>query len=219
MKPTNYKVLLADDHILFRDALVNLINNFPGFTISSVAANGKEVVKSIESGNKPDIILLDLNMPEMDGYQTSEWLSKQHPTIKILILTMYDTEIALIRMLQDGVRGFLKKDIHPNDLKYALESVAEDGYYYSASASNKLAALFKKDRMNHSKLDKSILTGLEIEFLKNASSDMTYKEIAIKMNLTTRVVDNYRDALFEKLEVKSRVGLAIYAVKNGIITF
>ncbi|MBL0357976.1 MAG: response regulator transcription factor [Chitinophagaceae bacterium] len=217
--PSRQKLILADDHILLRDALATLINNFDNFKVISVASNGAEVLESIHAGNKPDIIILDLNMPVMDGYETTRWLSQHHPEIKILILTMYDSDIALIRLLQEGVRGFLKKDIHPDELRNALETVLEHGYYYTNSTSGKIAALFKKDKTNQSSLGKNMLTETEIGFLKLVSSDMTYKEIAMQLHLSTRVVDNYRETLFEKLGVRSRVGLAIYAIKNGIVSF
>ena len=214
---SKYTLILADDHILLRDALANLINNFEDFCVAGVASNGLEVQESIAKGQKADIALLDLSMPGMDGYETARWLKEFHPNIKVLILTMYDSEIALIRMLQAGVRGFLKKDIHPNELRTALLCVAENGYYYSHNTTGKLAGLFAKNHERNTPMEKSILTDIEIEFLKLASTDMTYKEIAQKMHLSPRHIDNYRDTLFEKLDVKSRVGLAIYAVKNGII--
>jgi DNA-binding NarL/FixJ family response regulator len=217
--PIKHSLILADDHILLRDALSNLINTFEHFRVIGVASNGEEVLESIKSGRKPDIIILDLNMPKMDGYETTRWLNQHQPEAKILILTMYDSDIALIRLLQEGVRGFLKKDIHPDELRNALETVVEHGYYYTNKTSGKMAALFRKSKDNQMGLEKNMLTEKEIEFLKLASSDMTYKEIAIQLHLSTRVVDNYRETLFEKLEVKSRVGLAIYAIKNGIVSF
>ena len=162
---------------------------------------------------------MDLNMPEMDGYEAAKWLVKNRPDIKIVILTMFDSEIALIRLLQAGVQGFLKKDIHPTELKNALMTIAEGDYYYSNHSTVKLASLFKKDAFNHSNLERWMLNDREIEFLKMASTEMTYKEIAKAMNLSPRQIDSYRDGLFIKLDVKSRIGLVIYAVKNGIITF
>lgn len=216
MKTTQvYRLILADDHILLREALAQLINNFEEFAVVATAGNGKEVIDLIENNNKIDIVLMDLNMPIVDGYETAKWLSKNHPDIKIVILTMYDSEIALIRLLQSGVNGFLKKDIHPNELKSALLTVACGEYYYSNHTTVKIASLFRKNVS----IEKSILNEMEIEFLKLASTDMTYKEIATTMKMTPRHIDNYRDALFTKLDVKSRVGLAIYAVKNGIVTF
>lgn len=210
-----YKLILADDHILLRDALANLINNFNEFTVMATASNGKEVISAIENGCNADIVLMDLNMPKMDGYETAKWLAQHHPEIKIVILTMYDSEIALIRLLQAGVNGFLKKDIHPAELRNALLTVAAGEYYYSNHTTIKIASLFRKK----SGLEKSMLNESEIEFLKLACTDMTYKEIAQAMQMTPRHIDTYRDALFTKLDVKSRVGLAIYAIKNGIVTF
>lgn len=132
---------------------------------------------------------------------------------------MYDSEVALIRLLQTGVRGFLKKDIHPKDLQAAILAVAEEGYYYSNAITGKLASFFYKNANGRSNFDKGFLSEREIEFLRFASTDMTYKEIAGELNISARAIDGYRDALFEKLDVKSRVGLAIYAVKNGIVVF
>lgn len=214
-----FKLILADDHILLRDALANLVNKFDEFNVTAVAGNGKEVIQCIENGTAVDMVLMDLNMPEMDGYEAAKWLVKNRPDIKIVILTMYDSEIALIRLLQAGVNGFLKKDIHPSELKNALLTVAGGDFYYSNHTTVKLASLFRKTATKQSNLERSILNDVEIEFLKLASTEMTYKEIAQAMNLSPRHIDSYRDALFGKLDVKSRVGLVIYAVKNGIVNF
>ncbi|MBL0147080.1 MAG: response regulator transcription factor [Chitinophagaceae bacterium] len=213
-----YNILMADDHILLRDALSTLINSLDNCKVVAVADNGQQVLQHLQNGVVPHLVILDLSMPLMDGYETTAWLQKNHPQIKILILTMYDSEIALIRLLQ-LVRGFLKKDIHPTELKNALFAVLENGYYYSHNATGKLASLFQRSQQNQQTIDKAMLTDTEISFLKLASTDLTYKEIAKKMGLTPRNVDTFRDGLFLKLDVKSRVGLAIYAVKNGIISF
>ncbi len=214
-----YKIILVDDHILLRDALASLINTFEEFCVIDVAANGEDLILSIENGNIPHLVVLDLNMPGMDGYETTQWLQENQPDVQILILTMFDSEIALIRLLQVGVRGFLKKDVHPAELRTALLIVAENGYYYSNNTTGKLASFFHKSHTTHSSIDRAMLTEKEIEFLKLASTEMTYKEIAQAMRITPRAIDGYRDGLFEKLDVKSRVGLAIYAVRNGIISF
>jgi two-component system, NarL family, invasion response regulator UvrY len=214
-----YKLIIADDHILLRDALANLINTFDEFTVVASASNGQQVLNFLDDKLEADIVLMDLNMPEMDGYDTAKLLQKKYPQIKILILTMYDGEMVLIRLLQTGVNGFLKKDIHPTELNRALKLVAEGEFYYSNHITHKIATLFKKSYDSHSTIEKSILTDTEIDFLKLASTDLTYKEIAFKMHLTPRLIDSYPDNLFEKLDVKSRVGLAIYAIKNGIVSF
>jgi two-component system, NarL family, invasion response regulator UvrY len=214
-----YKIILADDHILLRDALAKLIDSFKEFTVIAKAANGSEVLEAIESGMQADIVLMDLKMPKMDGYETAEWLTKKRLQIKIIILTMYDNEMTLIRMLKLGVHGFLKKDIHPDELKIALLAVATGEYYYNKHTAEKIALLFKKKEDNNFDFTKLLLNEQEIEFLKLTCTEMTYKEIAFTMKITARHIENYRESLFFKLKVNSRIGLAIYAIKNGIITF
>lgn len=213
------KVALADDHVLLRSALANLINSFENCKVVIEASTGKELVEKINEGLVPHIVLLDLNMPEMDGYEASAWLKNNFPSIHVLMLTMYDSELVLIRLLQAGVKGFLKKDIHPEELKFAIHSVMRSGFYYSHTTSDKLANLFRKQQDNTILLEKALLNDSEIHFLKLVSSDLTYKEIAQKINLSPRAVDNMRDNLFEKLSVKSRVGLAMYAIKHGVVNF
>jgi DNA-binding NarL/FixJ family response regulator len=219
MNQNKYKVILADDHALLRDALATLINSFEEFKVIIAVGNGHELIKAIGDGYIPDVILLDLNMPGLDGFETAKWLHQNHPGIHILILTMYDSEIALIRLLKAGVKGFLKKDVHPTELRAALKSIAENGFYYSHDTTGKLANLFQKNPDNHSFIEKAMLTEKELAFLRLASTDLTYKEIASELKITPRAIDGYRDSLFDKLDVKSRVGMAIYAVKNGIVTF
>ncbi len=215
----NYKLILADDHILLRDALAKLINTFEDFVVTAVAANGKELIGLTKDKPSVDIVLMDLNMPIMDGYEAAKWLAKKRPDIKIIILTMYDSEIALIRLLKAGVNGFLKKDIHPKELNHALLMVAQGEYYYNHDTTLKMASLFRKNANKESSPEKSVLTDVDIEFIKLASQEMTYKEIAMAMGISPRKIDYYRITVFEKLDIQSRIGLVIYAVKNGIITF
>ena len=210
------QVALADDHILLRNALASLIDRFENCKVVLQVSNGKELVTAISKDNLPDVVLLDLNMPGMNGFETATWLRDSYPSIHVLMLTMYDSELTLIRLLQAGVKGFLKKDIHPNELKYAIHSVIENGYYYSHNATGKLLNLFRTKAASTSILDKSMLTETEIRFLQFSCSELTYKEIAQEMKLNPRGVDNLRDNLFTKLEVKSRVGLAMYAIRHGL---
>lgn len=218
-KQRKIKVLIADDHVLLRNALAGLIDQFQTCTVIFQACNGLEVMKCLKSGNIPDIILLDLNMPEMDGFETAEQLQMQYPAVKVMALTMYDSELSLIRLLQFGVKGFLRKDIQPSELKVAIETLHRDGYYHSNYLGSKLSGLFIKRKDNKRKIDEALLQENELLFLRYASTDKTYKEIALEMDLSPRAIDSLRDQLFVKLDVKSRVGLAIYAVKNGIVRF
>ena len=217
MKLQRIKIILADDHILLRNALASLINSFGEFEVIAQAENGNAVMDELEKGNVPQLIVLDLNMPGMDGYETAKIIYEKYPPVNVLVLTMYDSELALIRLLKVGVKGFLKKDIHPLELKKALLLVADSQYYYSTANINKLTGLINS--RNRKEGNKNVLNEQEIQFLRLSCTDMTYKEIANKMNMTARKVDHFRDHLFEKLDVKSRVGLAMYAIKNGLVSF
>jgi DNA-binding NarL/FixJ family response regulator len=213
------KVSLADDHSLLRNALASLINSFGDCKVIHHSGTGKELTTSIESGVIPDVVILDLNMPDMDGFDTANWLQKYYPQVRVLMLTMYDSELSLIRLLQAGVKGFLKKDIHPDELKFAINSVMLSGYYYSNHTTGRLLNLFRNQPEGNMSLHKAMLSDQEVHFLKLVCTDMTYKEVAQRMGLNPRSVDSLRDQLFTKLDVKSRVGLAMVAIKHGIVTF
>jgi two-component system invasion response regulator UvrY len=217
MKEDSIKIAMVDDHILLRDALAGVINGFDNCKVILLAANGKELLQKMQQDYLPGLVILDLNMPEMDGYETAKYLRLNYPGIYVLVLTMYDSEISLLRMVQAGARGFLKKDIHPGELKLAIQSVMASGYFYSHNSAGKLVNLFKKET-GLSQPERFNLSENELTFLRLASTDMTYKEIATLMEISPRTVDNYRDSLFVKLNVKSRVGLAIFAIKSGVVT-
>ncbi len=211
------KISLIDDHKLFRKGIVELINRFPGFEVISEANNGQEFIKKLEKYNEPDIVLLDVNMPEMDGYETAAWLRQNKPEIKILALSMYDSESIIIRMIRSGAIGYILKDADPAELQMAFESLMIRGFYLSELVSGTmLNSIHKSDDMDNFIIHMQ-LNSREIEFIKWAASELTYKEIADKMCLSVRSVEGYREALFVKLKVKSRVGLVLFAIKNQIV--
>ena len=211
------KIALVDDHTLIRDALAVVINTFENCKVMLLAGNGKEFIEKLQPENLPQLLILDLSMPQMDGHETSKWVKDNYPDIYVLILTMYDSELSLIRLLQWGVRGFLKKDIHPRELKDAIELTMRTGYYYSGNTTGKMVNMLRKNELKSPLVNTIILSENELSFLKLASTDRTYKEIAKEMKVSPRTVDNFRDSLFVKLNVKSRVGLVMYAIKNGVI--
>lgn len=208
------KIALADDHKLLRNALAALINSYGDCEVIFEANTGREFCEMIKK-KQPDIAILDFNMPDVNGYECSEWLKENYPDIHVLILSMYDTEMMLIKMLQAGVKGFMKKDIHPSELHKAIHSVVEEGYYYSAQTSTKLAGFFRDS--SSTPIWSKIMTDQELAFMKLVCSELTYKEIAEELGLNPRTVDAIRDSLFGKLDVKSRVGLAMYAIKHGLV--
>ena len=212
------KVGLVDDHALLRDALADVINSFEDCSVVMKADNGMEMIDKICQCPFPDIMIMDINMPMMDGYDTSAWLRKNYSSMPVIVLTMYDSEMALVRLIKNGVKAFLKKDTHPRDLRQAIGAVLENGYYYPYNSLGRLANQVRTS-VNQSSVPSVLLSDNEITFLKFSSTEMTYKEIAQKMYISPRTIDNYRDALFDKLDVRSRVGLAMYAIKNGIVAF
>lgn len=216
MKESLIKVAMVDDHVLLRNALSSLVNNTGKCTVLYEVSNGKELIDKLKSTVHPDIVILDLNMPEMNGQETAEYLQQHHPDIKVLMLTMYDSELALIRLLKAGVKGFMKKDIHPSELISAIESVHHHGYYYSSHTSSKLANLFIESDDKSKSFERIMMSELELKFMKLVCSEMTYKEIASELSMNPRAIDGMRDTLFTRLDVKSRVGLAMYSIKHGI---
>ncbi len=218
METPKIKVVLVDDHILLRNGLANLISSFDRYDVLFEANNGKDFLARLRATNLPDIVLLDINMPEMDGYETSLWLKKNHPQIKVLALSMYDNEASIIRMLKNGAKGYILKDIDPLEFKAALDSLVRKGFYYSDLVTGKLIHAVNSFEEPESTGKTLIqLNDRELEFLKLACTEMTYKEIADKMFVSPRTVDGYRDSLFEKLNCKTRVGLVMYAIKTGMV--
>lgn len=211
-------IAIADDHTMFRKGLAVLINLFPGYQVLFEVGNGKELIQKLDGRQLPDIILMDINMPEMDGYAATEWLHMNHPEVKVLALSTMDAETAIIKMIRSGAKGYVLKDADPSELKLAFEEVFSRGYFYNELVTRKV--LHAVNQLVDAKNTVSTfakLTEREIEFLKLTCTELAYKEIADKMNVSVRTVEGYRDALCEKLDLKTRVGLAMYAIKNGIV--
>src|ERR1700761_2829228 len=205
------QIALVDDHRLFRSGIASLIQKLSGFNILFEASNGEEFQTKIKQGHKPDIILLDINMPVMDGISTAGWLRSAHPEIKIIVLSMFDDPEKVLTMLKLGIKGYLLKDAEPHEFEHALHKVSRNDVYYPDFVTKYLL-----DTINPA-VDHSKLNSRELEFLRLASTELTYKEIADQMKISVRTVDGYRDQLFEKLHVKSRVGLVLYAIKHKLI--
>lgn len=212
------KLVLVDDHVLLRNGLAELVKKF-GNTVLFEADNGKDLITKLNKDSLPEIVLMDINMPEMDGFDTCNWLKSNHPSIKVLALSMSDTETSIIRMLKCGAKGYILKDCEPSELNRAINAIKDRGYYYTDLVSGKLINAINKSDDEESEIKHlPKLNDKETEFLKYTSTELTYKEIADKMFVSPRTVDGYRDALFEKLGVKTRVGLVMYAIRHGIIT-
>ena len=208
-----------DDHVLLRSGLASLIRGFGEFDVLFEACSGRDLIRQLQCFRRPDIVLLDINMPDMDGFETACWLRRNYPEIKVLALSMYDTDSSVVRMLKHGAKGYILKDIEASELRMALESIMEKGYFYTDNVTGKLIHTISSLDEPELRVRRLLtLNERELEFMKLVCTEWTYKEIADRMYLSPRTIDGYRDALFEKLNVRTRVGLAMYAVKNGIVS-
>ena len=208
-------IALADDHVLLRKGLASLVQNL-GYSVLFEADHGQELVDKIQTGADPDLVLMDINMPVKDGYETTRWIRENKPLVKVLALSMYDDESAVIRMLKSGARGYILKDAEPAELKAALDAVIQKGFYYSEMVTGRLVHSVAGDDDKNGTNKLLNLTDRETAFLKLACTELSYKEIASEMHLSPRTIDGYRDAIFEKLCLKTRTGLVVYAIRHGI---
>ena len=208
------QVAVVDDHTLLRNALAKLIDSFEHFSVYFQAENGEELKEKLKKKYIPDIVLLDVNMPGMNGFETAEWLFKNHPQVKVLALSMFSDENTIIRMLKLGAKGYIMKTAEPEELHLALESVMQKNFYLSEYITGKIVGGLNRNMKQPD--EQVILTDKEEENLKLNCSELSYKEIAEKMFVSSRRVEDHRNTLFEKLKIRSRVGLVMYAIKKGI---
>ena len=210
---------LVDDHTLFRKGLVSLIEKVStDYSILFEAGNGVDLQKKLKPDLQPAIILMDINMPGMDGFSSVQWLNDNFPLINILVVSMIEKEEPIIRMLKLGVKGYLCKDVEPEVLGEALHAVLNKGFYYTDFITGKLVHSLRNEKGDDVKKNAlSSMNQQEKTFLQYACSELTYNEIAAKMFLSPKTIDGYRNSLFEKLQVKSRVGLVLFAIKHGLV--
>jgi DNA-binding NarL/FixJ family response regulator len=215
IKPTTH-IALVDDHFLLRSGIVSIIQSFEGYSVLFEANNGKEFIQQLKIHPAPDLVLLDINMPEMNGIETAGWIKENLPSAKILVLSVMDTDSIIINMLKLGARGYILKDSKPGIFKQALDNIRDSGFYMNELVGNKMLNFVIND--DEKAKEPAVVHNLsenEITFLQLSCTEMTYKEIAEKMKVSHRTVDGYRDHLLKKLNVQSRVGLVIFAIKYG----
>jgi DNA-binding NarL/FixJ family response regulator len=213
-----HSIVIVDDHILIAKALGSIMSKFHDFEVLYECGNGKELQEKLASKNNiPSIILLDISMPIMNGFETAKWLRENHPQILVLALSMQDDEQSLIKMIKNGARGYLLKNVAPSELETALKTITNNGFYYPEWASNIVfSSMMGASHGQHTNSLSSDLTDREKEFLKLCITEMSYKEISEKMFCSPRTIESYRNSLCEKLNIKTRVGLAVFAVKSGL---
>ena len=207
-------IAIADDHQLFLKSISILMESFPSFSIVADAVNGDILLKKLALlPQLPDIIILDVNMPVMDGPKTAAIISEKYPQVKLVALSMKEDDTSVIQMIRAGCCAYLLKDIHPDELEKALHEVHLNGYYNADISNIRYRRLLMKQKED----EKLHLTERELTFLKLACSDLTYKQIASQMHLAERTIDGYRESLFEKLAVQSRVGMVLEALRRNLV--
>lgn len=188
-----------------------MLESFKDYEVVVMAVNGKDLQEKLSKNNLPEIILVDVNMPVMDGIDTAMWLNQNYPLIKLVALSMNDTDKTIIGMIKAGCCSYLLKDTHPDELEKALHEIHTKGFYNSDASNINYRRLLDAGK------DSIIITEKEKIFLQHACSDMTYKQIAARMNLSERTIDGYRENLFHKFQVQSRVGLALEAIRKDFV--
>lgn len=210
--PATIRIAIADDHTVMRSGLAELIRTLGDFEITMQVSNGAILLEELSRAEElPDICILDINMPELNGYDTTVQLKALYPELPVLALSMYENEFSIVKMLRCGAKGFLHKGADPEELMQAIKTVHSGSYFHSEMMLiNTIRRSGGSQSMN--------ITDRETEFLEHCCSDLSYKEIAVKMGVSLHTVHGYRDTLFSKLRLKSRTALAVYALKKGVVT-
>lgn len=207
-----YSVVVVDDHALLSQAIGGLVDGFEQFTVLYTCMNGQELLDKLRNPkNIPDVVLMDVNMPILNGIETTAHLHQSHPQIKVLALSIEEDETVILKMLRAGAKGYLMKDVKKGELQRALLEVIEKGFHHTNTVTKVLVESLS-DKAN----PQTLLKERELEFIKHACTEMTYKEIAEVMFLSPKTIEGYRNAIFEKLNLRNRTGLVIYAIRNKI---
>lgn len=210
------KIAIVDDHKLVSKALENMISYNPAFNVIINSPNGQDFLDTLSTTKDfPDVVLMDINMPIKNGIETTAELTQDYPNLKVIALTMEDHEGTIIKMLKAGAKGYLLKDMSPDILFDAIDIVHKKGIFYTDLVTQSLLKIKTEEKFMETLND--ALKERELEFIRLACSELTYREIADQMFVSPRTVDGYRDSVFVKLNVKSRVGIVMFAIKHNII--
>ncbi len=212
-------IALVDDHTIVRNGLKSLIEVLGDYKVTAQYDNGKDFVINSHHIADPDIVIMDLNMPEMNGEETTRWIRQYKPNLKVLILTLDTDEKMIIELFRMGVRGYLRKSCTEEELRKAINDIMATGYYHSEISHNALLKNTTGQDTSRPAQALGLLNERELTFLMLVSDKEEYKydQIASLMKVSTRTIDGYRESLFAKLDIKSKTGLVLFAIKHGIV--
>ncbi|GAC1420795.1 MAG: response regulator transcription factor [Flavisolibacter sp.] len=211
------KVAIADDHKIFRKGVILSLKPFTNIKFVQEAENGDELLAGIASSD-PDVVLMDLKMPQKDGIETTKLLSKQNPKIHIIVLSMYEDERFVSHMMENGANGYLLKNAEPQEIRKAIMDVYEKGYYLNNFVNRiLLKKAHSKQKIVPSLTNEITLTEREKDVLRFICMEFTAQEIAQKMDISARTVEAIKDRLMERFGSKNTAGLVFFAVKNNLV--
>lgn len=214
----NRNIVLIDDHVIVRNGLKELIEKLGPYSVTAQFDSGNAFLDALPIQPKPDLVIVDLNMPGMSGFELVEKIKNSENEQTILILTLDSDEQTIIRLFRNGVRGFLKKNCSAEILKKALDSIMATGYYHNEFLA--LSLRMDAEQVRPTERDKILiqLTEREREFLKLVchEKEYTYDQIADQMKVSSRTVDGYREAIFDKFAIKSKTGLVLFVLKHSL---
>lgn len=216
MNPGKIRIAIVDDHKLFRQGIAQLISFVDDrFEVVLEASNGQDFLNRLPKNHELDVVIVDLDMPIMTGFELAANLKENDIHLNILALTMHgEDDKSIIRMIRSGVKGYLSKDVEPDELKMAIHSISKGTFHFNSALNEKLLEIIIDEKST----EELKLNDRELQFLELACSELTYKEIADQMHLSPKTIDGYRAALFERFEIRSRVGLVLFAIKHELVT-
>ncbi len=211
------KLMIADDHVLFRRGMASIIKEFDGISLIGEANNGVELLEIVKK-RQPQVILMDLKMPEMDGIEATKHIHFKYPEIKIIVLSMFSDDKFILHLIESGASGYLLKNAEPDEVEDAIYAVLDNGFYFNEFVSKAmLTGLINRNKIKPNFNTDINLTDRETEVLRMICEELTNVEIAKKLYLSARTIEGYRNSLLSKIGAKNTVGLVMYAVKSGLV--
>jgi DNA-binding NarL/FixJ family response regulator len=215
--PTPIKIVMADDIQIYREGLKVLIKNLPEIELLAEAENGRELLDMIRE-HKPDVAIVDIQMPVMDGIEACKQICQQFPDVPVIALSMFDQEAIVIDMLEAGAKGYLLKNTRPEEFLQAVKDVYGGDPYYSSNISTKLIRMIAQSKFNPYRSKPKIeFTATELRVIQLICDQCTNKEIADKMGIAVRTVEKQRTALLSKVGAKTIVGVVLYAIDHKLV--
>jgi len=211
------KIILAEDHIIVRNGIKMLLESQSGVQVISEAANGLEVLEQIDAGIVPDIVLTDINMPEMDGINLIRELKLKHPQIKTIVLSMLDNEKYVAQAFNEGSNGYLLKNVNEDEMVFALKTVSAGTKYLCAELTQKVLDRYIQTLQSEQNNQQIDLSMREIEVLHLVAEGFTNQEMADKLFLSKRTIEGHRQTLIDKTGSKNTAALIRFAVVNGYL--